>query len=364
MLRVRLIDRTGWIDPVLQRQWAALAVEAAEPNPFCEGWFLAPSLDLPGLRAQLALVLLGDDLVGVLPLVRSATYYGYPIPNLSGWVHDNAFCGAPLVRRGFEAAFWQKLLAWADGEAGAALFLHLPLLPGDGPLHAALRAVLTEQGRPAAVVHRSERALLASDLAPNAYFDGSMSGKKRKELRRQHARLAELGELAFERREDEAGVAAWADAFLALELGGWKGREGSALACDPANAVLFRQVIAGAAEAGKLERLTLTVDGQPIAMLANFLTPPGAYSFKTAYDERFARFSPGVLLQRENLALLARPDIAWTDSCAAADHPMIERIWREKREMVHVSVAIGGKMRRTLAAAILRAETGAWPKGI
>ena len=92
-------------------------------------------------------------------------------------------------------------------------------------------------------------------------------------------------------------------------------------------------------------------------MLANFITPPGAFSFKTTFDERFARFSPGVLLQRENLDLLARGDIDWCDSCAAADHPMIERIWREKRAMVRVNVAIGGRLRRTLFRQMLRSET-------
>jgi hypothetical protein len=110
--------------------------------------------------------------------------------------------------------------------------------------------------------------------------------------------------------------------------------------------------------------LALTLDRHPIAMLANFLTPPGAFSFKTTYDERLARFSPGVLLQRENLALLARDDIAWCDSCAAADHPMIERIWREKRAIVRVSIAIGGPARQALGHRLLRAETGAEPKGL
>ena len=99
-------------------------------------------------------------------------------------------------------------------------------------------------------------------------------------------------------------------------------------------------------------------------MLANFITPPGAYSFKTTYDERYARFSPGVLLQRENLDLLAREDIAWSDSCAAADHPMIERIWREKRTIARISIAIGGPLRRTAATAIFRAETRAKLQGL
>jgi hypothetical protein len=126
----------------------------------------------------------------------------------------------------------------------------------------------------------------------------------------------------------------------------------------------LRDALAGAAAHRRLERLAITLDGTPIAMLANFVTPPGAYSFKTTYDERYARFSPGVLLQRENLDLLAREDIAWADSCAAADHPMIERIWREKRTIVRVSIAIGAPLRRAAAAAIFRAETRAKLEGL
>jgi hypothetical protein len=91
-------------------------------------------------------------------------------------------------------------------------------------------------------------------------------------------------------------------------------------------------------------------------MLANFLTPPGAFSFKTAYDEAYSRYSPGVLLQRENLAMLERQDIAWTDSCASAGHPMIDHIWRERRAIGHISIAIGGPLRRAIFRSLVRAE--------
>lgn len=363
LARARLVQGQARFD-ILHGPWSALADDASEPNPFLERWCIAPALDAFQSGAALLVVEHGGHLIGGLPIVRRSDYYGYPLPHIAAWSHDNAFCGAPLVLRGNEASFWQAVLAWADRASGAALFLHLPQMPTDGPLMPALREELAAQARPAAVVQRSERAMLLSNLAPEDYFATSMSGKKRKELRRQHARLAECGKLEFERREDAAGVDVWADQFLALEAAGWKGQEGSALASARATEVFFRRTLAGAAASGRLERLTLSLDGAPIAMLANFIAPPGAFSFKTTYDENYARFSPGVLLQRENLALLERAGIAWADSCAAADHPMIERIWREKREVAHVSIAIGGKARRMIGAAILRAETGRAPKGI
>jgi CelD/BcsL family acetyltransferase involved in cellulose biosynthesis len=345
--------------------WDALALCAAEPNPFYESWYLLPALRAFDREGDVSLVRFeaGGELAGLIPLMRPNRYYRWPLPNLTNWVHGNCFLGAPLVAAGLERAFWQAFLAWADSHAGAALFLHLGHIPLEGPLHAALTAVLEEQGRYSALVYREDRALLRSELSPAAYFEESMSGKKRKELRRQHARLCELGDLRFERQCDAGDLGQWITQFLTLEAAGWKGRSGSALACDPGTATLFRDGLHGAAARGRLERLTLSLDGQPIAMLANFLTPPGAFSFKTAFDEAFSRFSPGVLLQRENLALLAREGIAWSDSCAAADHPMIDHIWRERRPIGRISIAIGGLPRRTIFRQLARAELARKPVG-
>ncbi|WP_231636210.1 GNAT family N-acetyltransferase [Novosphingobium sp. ST904] len=155
----------------------------------------------------------------------------------------------------------------------------------------------------------------------------------------------------------------WCERFLALEASGWKGKAGSALANHAGTAALFRESLKGAAARGRLERLSLTLGGRPIAMLASFLTPPGAYSFKTAFDERYSRFSPGVLLQRENLDILERGDIEWSDSCAAADHPMIDHLWRERRTMARLSIAIGGPLRRRLFRSFVRAELVRNPAG-
>jgi len=345
--------------------WDALATEAAEPNPFFESWYLLPALHAFDPQGDVRLIYLEANgrLAGLLPILHRPRYYRQPIPNLSAWLHDNCFLGAPLVARGMEAAFWQALLAWADGNARTALFLHLRQMPLEGALFDALKAALSEQSRGAALVHREERAMLASKLGPDAYLEAAMSGKKRKELRRQFARLSETGEVRVEHREDAVGLAPWIEQFLELESAGWKGKAGSALACSPQTAALFRDSLRGAAERGRLERLTLWFDKKPIAMLATFLTPPGAYSFKTTFDEGYSRFSPGVLLQRENLAMLEHPDIAWSDSCAAADHPMIDHIWRERRAIGSVSIAIGGSLRRAAFGALARAEITRNPAG-
>ena len=359
----RWADFAGLLDIA---RWDLLSDSATEPNPFFESWYLLPSLRAfdQAKRVELLRVEADGELLGLMPLGRPLSYYGHPLPHLSSWIHANCFLGSPLVAKGAEAPFWRALLDWADRHAGKALFLHLARLPVDGALYSALRVVLAEEKRLAAVVHRKERALLCSSLPPQAYFEQSLSGKKRKELRRQRSRMSEEGEVALLRHRDATRIDEWIDAFLALEASGWKGQAGSAMANDAGTASLVREALRGAAGRGKLERLSLTLGGKPIAMLANFITPPGAFSYKTAFDEAYARFSPGVLLQQENLAVLSDGEIDWCDSCAAEDHPMINHIWRERRAIVRVNIAIGGKARRALFRHIARAETGAYPGAI
>ena len=287
-----------------------------------------------------------------------------PIPHVASWLHDNAFCGVPLIARGFETIFWSMLLRWVDQNSGLAAFLHLPGIPESCAPDAALTVLTQEDNRANGVVERDVRALLASQLSPENYFEQSLSTKKRKELRRQARRLAEHGELSVDRAETPEAIGAFADTFLALEAQSWKGRAGSSLANDPACARFFRESLLGAAQTGRVEGLSLRLDGEPIAMLATFLTSPGAFSFKTTFDERFARYSPGVLLQKENLDLLQRGEIAWCDSCAAPDHPMIDHFWREQRSVVSRNIAIGGGLRGALGGRLIDFESArhAMPK--
>jgi hypothetical protein len=68
-------------------------------------------------------------------------------------------------------------------------------------------------------------------------------------------------------------------------------------------------------------------------MKANLLTGDGGFCFKICFDEEFAKHSPGVLLELENIREAHRRGLTWMDSCADQDHPMIDRLWPERREI-------------------------------
>lgn len=358
-LTVRVVDPLA-LSPGLAAAWDGLAGEASEPNPFAERWCLQSALHLldPERQARLIVVQGGADgpLIGVMPLAPAARYSRLPLRHAVGWAHPNHFHGAPLVRAGFESLFWSILLGWCDAAPWARTLLHVPRLTEDGPLHRALIDAARGRGGEAVVVHREERALLASDLSPAAYWDAAVRAKKRKELRRQANRLADEGVVQFRRWQAGDPPGPWIDAFLALEARGWKGRAGSALASNSDTQAWFRAIVPAAAAAGRLDMRALDLDGRPLAMLVNFLCPPGGFSFKTAFDEDYARFSPGVLLQQANLDLLDDPRIEWVDSCAAPGHPMIDSVWRERRALVWVNVPLTGRSDRLRFAMLMRAE--------
>lgn len=342
----------------LHPPWQELAESAVSPNPFFEPWFLLPALERfdPLGTVEIATLVANGKLAALMPVFRSRNYHGRPLPHLAGWSHPNAFCSVPLIRGGYEQAFWGALLHAADRNGGMEVFLHLDQLPERDPVTASLFDHCFASGRSATTAMRSSRAMLMTGPSPQAHLEAALSTKRRKELRRQRRRLEELGEVAFKRVTSPAAVGAWCEEFLALETRGWKGRSGSALACDERTRSLFTESLRAASALGRFEGLSLELAGRPLAMLTNFHTPPGAYSFKTTFDEDYARFSPGVLLQIENLQMLQDPRIAWCDSCAAEDHPMIDRMWPEHREMIAVTVPIGGRLRRTVGRTLTAIE--------
>jgi hypothetical protein len=88
--------------------------------------------------------------------------------------------------------------------------------------------------------------------------------------------------------------------------------------------------------------LGLRLAGKWIALKCNFLSGEGSFAFKIAYDEDYARFSPGTLLELENIRRFhARPGLRWMDSCAEPDHFMVNRLWVDRRGLADLVTTTG-----------------------
>ncbi len=103
---------------------------------------------------------------------------------------------------------------------------------------------------------------------------------------------------------------------------------------DRYRAAFAREAINNLAEIDAARIHTIDFDGKAIASMIVLIMNGEAYTWKTAYDESFARFSPGKLLTAYLTEWhLDDANIVRTDSCAVPDHPIMSRLWQEREEM-------------------------------
>ena len=80
----------------------------------------------------------------------------------------------------------------------------------------------------------------------------------------------------------------------------------------------------------------------PIARRFSFTAGEAAYAFKTAYDESFARFSPGAMLELANVRQLdADPRLQWMDSFTEDENLALERLWPDRRTVQTLLAGLG-----------------------
>jgi CelD/BcsL family acetyltransferase involved in cellulose biosynthesis len=106
----------------------------------------------------------------------------------------------------------------------------------------------------------------------------------------------------------------------------------------------------------------MRLSGRPVAMKCNFIAAPGSFAFKIAYAEELEKYSPGVLLELENIRRLhTEPRVQWMDSCAAPGHPMIEHLWREHRLIQSWIIPLNARGRlATATLSLLQRLRRAW----
>ena len=115
--------------------------------------------------------------------------------------------------------------------------------------------------------------------------------------------------------------------------------------------------MSAAARNGHFVGVAYRLGGVPIAMLINFRCGEGCFAFKTSYDEEYARFSPGVLIELDAIEVMAERGIVWVDSCAAPDHPMIDSLWAGRRTIEDIAVPLPGPARRLCFEALKNGNT-------
>jgi hypothetical protein len=121
-------------------------------------------------------------------------------------------------------------------------------------------------------------------------------------------------------------------------------------------ATAFREALHLLAVEGGLRFWKITFNGKPIAVMSGIVKGSQGWLGKIAYDEGFAKYSPGVqLILDATTTLIDKDQLALVDSCAIPDHPMINNIWRDRITLSDVMIRTPG-LSSTLFRLALAAE--------
>jgi len=319
-------------------EWADLCARACEPNPFAEPAFLLPLIEYEKPRVRFVLVREGGRLIGFAALRMPV--FGLAQIWMSAYAALPA-CAFDAAQAGEAVGALLELLVNRSRLSGVVF----RIVERDGPLASALRAAT-----PSVVAGETRRAALK--LSGVAAFEASLNPKRASKWKRQLRKLSSQGQFEVSTGSQEI------EAFFKVEPRGWKGARGTALADDPARLAFARAALSAFAQEGRLDAMTLRLDGEPLA--AGLVLRAGARAFywKTAYDESFADASPGVQL---TLALSRRlaetPGLRLVDSCAGEDHPMIGRVWADALLFEDLGVALRGERALSIWLALGRLKT-------
>ena len=270
----------------LLEEWEELG-ERLNASPFIRaGWIAAWSSAWGSKTLRLLVARSAGDLVGVMPLLVRGRSLALP---------SNAHspqCGAMAA----DDVVTTRLIEAALGSGARSL--RCDQADSCSP-EARLMADVAraEKWHTSSLVHTRSPFLDTTGTLDE--FERGMGTRRRKQLRRRRRRLSERGELTFELHDGANGFDGLLDEGLEIEASGWKGRYGTAIACDARTLLFYRGIATWAAEHGWLRLAFLRLDGRALAFRFTLEQGNSLFVLKSGYREEAAEFSPGVLLAQD-----------------------------------------------------------------
>jgi hypothetical protein len=332
---------------------AELALSALEPNVFYEPFMLVPALKCLAAEEDLRLVLVfrgaaadpTQDLIGFFPLEIRQKYNHFPVQTARLWKHKFCYSCIPLLHQEHAEDALNGFMQWLGSEPGYGRLFELGMFRGHGPVHDLFISWLWNTHRPSLVDERWTRPCLHRAACGETYLQAVMSGRHRKSLEKKEKKLRQLGSLEYAVPLSEAETAQWIESFFTIERNGWRGQRGLDCSSCPGGADFLREALIEAWQLKRLDMLGLRFASKLIAIKINLMAPGGNFAFLITYDEAFSAYSPGLLLEVENLRRFNdNPASIWMDSCADQNSPLFTRVWTGKTIIETLLISQGSRM--------------------
>lgn len=249
--------------------------------------------------------------------------------------HYYAFLSSPVVDPAFADEVIPAFFAAIEHSVELPNVVSLKQFDAEYPSHASMLKVFSQRGIEPLMLSETSRPFVTRE------FGVKKSGSTRKKLRQDWNRLSSLGTVDVVNSRDSKDVEQAFETFLAMEKASWKGEQGTALLSDSNDAAFVRRLLHNLAARRDASVALLRVDGAIVAAQVLMYGGSTAYTWKTAYNAKFSKYSPGTLLvDRVTEELFAGAEIQAINSCAAEDSFM-GQLWAGRRAMVDMLFDIG-----------------------
>jgi Acetyltransferase (GNAT) domain len=321
-----------------------LEYSSLTPNPFALEAAMAVPLPSGEKPSALECRDATGKKLGIWPMQRARMVPGIPVmrsPNVP--LYETA--GTPMIMAGREEAVLEAMVHSVRIDPSLPSVLFNQSMLAEGSVWNALQSLVRRGLITIEVIEDWERSILVRDTALSGedYLMTQLSASKRKNLRRKTAGLTRKGKISLSVTRGETDILAAFERFCILEASGWKGKRKTAVFHHPTDAAYFRALMASMAASGHGFIAELVQDGRPIASGLFLCCGREMIFLRTAYDGRFAAFSPGVILDSmltDHLYRTVGFDIldASTDGAVKA----ASMIWKQRRKMAHVVIDFTG----------------------
>ena len=287
---VELLDQIG-------DEWRQLCEEGACDQPFFRPEWIAASIRALATKHAVVLITVREAgrLRAVLPLLEQKVWAcGIPATKLrSATDQTPRFDFIHGQGPGIEAALlagWKELKNQRHWDA-----VELVNVP-DGGAAEHLLSSAKEDGFFTCKYQtaRSPYISLGGYKSDGDFSRFAHSRRFRYRLRHYWRKLEKLGEISL--RRVESADAEMLQRFYNLEQGGWKGKRGTAIACNAKTRQFCDSIAIDAARYGYLTLYFLHLGDTPVAAHFAFTCGGQYYPLKVAFDENFSEYGPGHLI--------------------------------------------------------------------
>jgi len=327
-----------------ERRWRQLAERAIDANPLGE-----PDCVIPAARYQefgseivLAVVEHQDRFVASLPLRPFRYWYDIHYPIIANRIRRGANMASPLLDPDFAPEAAESLFTTLARERRhLGHLLGLDSLRVGSPVERLLLDTAQRMGLRTYIREDFERGFLVR--RPNGDYTGHLNYKYLWNVRSRRRRIAahfDSGPVLRDRAQDARAL----DEFVELEASGYKAGN-VALTAVPGDPQYFCEMCTRFARDRRLHLLSLEAGGITLAMLIWLRAGDGFLQLKTAYDERYRCFGPGIILQIDSFSFFhEQTDGSWIDTCASPNNDTFLKLFPDRTRISTILFSLGGRV--------------------